>query len=97
MGETVFRFGVNEITSVRARCKHEHCGFVLEMPLLQVNRLTSHKECPGCGRDWWVEVPSKEAFGRPVEPFTLFQDAAARMLGLPGVAIEFVVAKAVVQ
>jgi len=96
MGETVFRFGLDEISSVRARCTAKDCGCVLEMPLEQVGKLNGHELCPGCGAQWWTKSPA-QGLARPNEPFSPLQESVSQILRLTGVRIEFVVAKSSVE
>jgi hypothetical protein len=96
MGETVFRFGIDEISSIRARCKASGCGFVVEMPLARIGNMQRLATCPGCGASWMTR--SLAASGPPPgEPFALLQEAAIQISRLTGVAVEFVVTKATVD
>ncbi len=87
MGETILRFGLDEITTYRVRCKTADCGVSVEIPAGKASKaLKGTLTCPACHNHLWEVGESGKALDD-------LQDAARRVKGF-GISLEFVVTKA---
>ena len=98
MGETMLRFGIDEIAAYRVTCTKigkgspaTPCGFVVEIPLSKAAAaLNGTLTCPACHNHLWEQGSSGNALHD-------FQDAARRIREFGGLSLEFVVSKAAVE
>ena len=58
MSETLFRFLLGELTSLRARCKKPGCGGVVELPLASLVGRNTSIRCPLCDDPLQEHVPN---------------------------------------
>jgi hypothetical protein len=85
MGETVIRFGANDIATYRVKCA---CGCSAEIPADRAAAAFSNgMTCPGCRNFLW-EV------GATAKALSDFHRAIESIKGFSNLALEFVVSKA---
>lgn len=48
MSETLFKFLLSELKTVRVRCRHNGCGAVVEIPTAELGHKFGNGHCPVC-------------------------------------------------
>ena len=83
MGETVIRVSLSELQTVRLKCKK--CHGTVEVSLDKLGSAAHGGKCPLCRYQWYDDQQGKS------DRLADFATAAANVLHVDGVEVEFVV------